>query len=200
MIVYVESNFILELALLRAEHKDCEMLVSLAESQDIDLTLPAFSVGEPYEALGRRLKRREELRKKLSTEIQELARSKPYQESPTEFQRLMDLLLSSGEEEKRKLDKALNKTLSVAEVIPIDLNTIKAAIAFQESHSLSPQDSIVYASILDHLARTSGGPHCFITKNSRDFVTPDIVNDLAAYNCRLLSQFSDGLGYIRSHL
>ena len=41
---------------------------------------------------------------------------------------------------------------------------------------------------------------CFITKNSRDFVNPDIENELKAYNCRLLTKFADGLGYVRSRL
>ena len=35
MIVYVESNFVLELAFLRAEHESCEELLRLSESRDI---------------------------------------------------------------------------------------------------------------------------------------------------------------------
>ncbi len=49
MIVYVESNFVLELAFLQEEHERCLALLSLAESRDIHLVLPAFSIGEPYE-------------------------------------------------------------------------------------------------------------------------------------------------------
>jgi len=200
MIVYVESNFVLELAFLREEHQQCEVILSLAESRDIDLALPAFSIGEPYEALERRLKQREELYRRLRAEIRELARSKPYQEPTQRFQELTDLLLKSIEEEKRRLDEALARVLSIAQVIPIDLDTIRAALTFQNSRNLSAQDSIVYASILTHLAGAGPGPHCFITKNSRDFVNPDIKNDLMIYKCRLLTAFSNGLGYIRSGL
>ena len=49
MIVYVESNFVLELAFLQEEYESCLELLHLAESQAMHLVLPAFSVGEPYE-------------------------------------------------------------------------------------------------------------------------------------------------------
>jgi len=47
MIVYVESNFVLELAFLQEEYERCLELLRLAESQDIHLVLPAVSIGEP---------------------------------------------------------------------------------------------------------------------------------------------------------
>ena len=45
MIVYVESNFVLELAFLQEEYESCMELLRLAESRDIHLVLPAFSIG-----------------------------------------------------------------------------------------------------------------------------------------------------------
>ena len=78
-----------------------------------------MSIGEPYEVWVRRSKQRRDLRDQLSTAIRELSRSKPYQESTREFQELTNLLLSSGEEEKRRLDEALDRILRTAEVIPI---------------------------------------------------------------------------------
>lgn len=52
--------------------------------------------------------------------------------------------------------------------------------------------------MLDHLAGAASGPKCFITKNARDFVTPTITSELAAFDCRLLTKFGDGLGYARN--
>ena len=86
MIVYVESNFVLELAFLQEEYESCLELLRLAESQDIHLVLPAFSIGEPYEVWVRRSKQRRELRDQLSTAIRELSRSRPYQASSHECQ------------------------------------------------------------------------------------------------------------------
>lgn len=199
MIVYVESNFVLELAFLQEEHESCLELLSLAESRDIHLALPAFSIGEPYETWVRRSDQRQELRGQLNTAIHELSRSKPYQGSPDEFRELTNLLYRSGEEEKQRLDGTLERILQTVEVIPIGLSIIRDAIKFQKSLDLSPQDSIVYASILNHLTRASKGLRCFITKD-KDFAHPDIENELTAHHCKLLTKFADGLGYVRSSL
>ena len=133
MIVYVESNFVLELAFLQEEHESCLELLSLSESGDICLMLPAFSIGEPYEAWVRRSKQRRDLHEQLITAIHELSRSRPYQGSSDEFQELTNLLRRSGEEEKLRLDNTLERILQTVEVIPIGLSIIRAAITFQKS-------------------------------------------------------------------
>lgn len=200
MIVYVESNFVLELAFLQEEHESCEKFLRLSESKDIHLVLPAFSIGEPYETWVRRLKQRQGLHEQLSTTIGELSRSRPYQESSQEFQDLTNRLLSSVKQEKSRLNKTLERILQTVEVIHINLSIIREAIKFQESRDLEPQDSIVYASIIEHLTTASRGLRCFITKD-KDFVAnPDIKSDLTAYHCQLLTKFADGLGYIRNQL
>jgi hypothetical protein len=125
----------------------------------------------------------------LVLEIKELSRSKPYQHSTQQFEPIKNLLLGSREAEKRRI-------LSIVEIVPIGLNVMRAAITFQETHKLSLQDSIVYVSILDHLASVSPPTSCFITKNSKDFVKTQIENELATYHCRLFTKFSNALGYL----
>ena len=193
MIVYVESNFILELAFLRNEYEVCTALLNSAEAHGFRLALPAFSVGETYEAWVRRSKQRGELSGRL-----ELSRSKPYEASTAESASVVSLLVRSSDEEKQRLDEALDRILNIAEVIPIDFSTIRAANVYQQNRTFSPQDSIVYASVLQHLTESSGEDACFVTKNSKDFDNPDIDNHLRGHNCRLFFRFSDALGYIQS--
>lgn len=201
MIVYVESNFVLELAYLQEEHQSCEEILSLAEEGKIGLVLPAYSVGEPYDSWVRRSKQRSELHERLSRELNELSRSKPYLEIPNEFQGITKTLVESGEEEKHRLDRAASRILETAVVVPIEKEVIRAAIDFQRTRNLSPQDSIVYASVLSHLISTSKEePKCFITKNSKDFANPDIYSELETYGCKLLTKFNNGLGYAKSCL
>ena len=215
MIVYVESNFVLELAFLQEEHESCSAILGLSESGKIRLVLPAFSIGEPYEAWVRRSKQRRDLHEQLRMAIHELSRSGPYHEASDEFRELTNLLIRSGEEEKHRLDDALEKILQNVEIIPaftrmkrgfagqskdVDLDIIRNAITFQKSLDLSPQDSIVYASLLAHLTTESGELRCFITKNYKDFANPDIEDQLTAHGCKLLTKFVNGLGYIRSQL
>ncbi len=201
MIVYVESNFVLELAYLQEEHESCEETLGLAQEGRIELVLPAYSVGEPYDSWVRRSKQRAELHERLSRELNELSRSKPYVEMLGEFQEITKTLLESGEEEKERLDNAVSRILETAVVIPIEREVIKAAIDFQKTRNLSPQDSIVYASVMSHLSGASKeDPKCFITKNSKDFANPDIYTEMESYGCKLLTKFSNGLGYTKSCL
>ena len=51
MNVYVESNFVLELALLQEQFASCEKMLGLCRSGDIPLVIPAYSLAEPYETL-----------------------------------------------------------------------------------------------------------------------------------------------------
>lgn len=198
MIVYVESNFVFELALVREEQPHCRSLLDLAGERKIILTLPAYRIGEPYEALIRRSKQRDDFRNRLEVELNELSRSQPYQQACQELEKSAAFLLDSIREEKQRLDEALNDILDVAQLIPVDGQTIRNAILMQQSHDLSPQDSIVFASVLAHLTNASPQVSCFITKNSRDFVTQPALTDLAKHNCKLLTRFGDGLGFINS--
>ena len=201
MIVYVESNFVLELAYLQEEHESCEEILNLAQEGRIGLVLPAYSIGEPYDSWVRRSKQRAELHDRLSRELNELSRSKPYVEMHGEFREITKSLIQSGEEEKGRLDNAVNRILETAIVVPIERELIKAAIELQKTRNLSPQDSIVYASVLSHLSNNpTEEPKCFITKNSKDFANPDIYTELEAYSCKLLTKFGDGLGHSRNHL
>lgn len=88
MIVYLESNFVLELAFLQAEHEHCSALLRLSKSGEIRLVLPAFSIGEPYETWVRRSKRRRDVHEELTTAIRELSRSSPYERVTDHFHEL----------------------------------------------------------------------------------------------------------------
>lgn len=54
MNIYVESNYILELAWEQAQHTSCDGILTICESNKARLALPFFSVAEPYDTLVRR--------------------------------------------------------------------------------------------------------------------------------------------------
>ena len=197
MIVYVETNFIFELAFLREEHESCETILALANSKDLDLALPAFSIGEPYEALVRRHRQRKEVHHKLTSEIQELSRSKPYQEATDRLQELTAFLLDSGEDEKQRLDETLDRVVSAAEIIPIGLDIIRLGMTYRNTFGLTAQDSIVCASVMSHLRRPIGSEALFVTKNSKDFASPSIRAELDDCRCKLFTTFTSALAYLQ---
>jgi hypothetical protein len=91
--------------------------------------------------------------------------------------------------------------LEKSELIPIDANVIRSAIEIQTRNRLSPQDSIIFASVLSHATTVAKEePKCFITKNSRDFSNPDIVQELLALGCELGTNFGEGYGIIRKYI
>ncbi len=200
MIIYVESNFILELAYVQGEHASCDRILTLSEERKAVLALPSFCLGEPYESWVRRSRDRRALLDRFAQEIRELARSQPYSTLPVESQSIMRTLIESGEDEKKRLDIVIERVIDTATILPIERDTIKAALRYQSERSLSPQDAIIYASVLSHMASQSGETKCFLTKNSKDFANPDIYKDVGAYNCKLLTSFDNGIGYIQSQI
>ena len=198
MIVYIESNFVLELALRQAEHRSCDSIVSLAESLTIDLVIPAFSLFEPYEVWRRRTGERTVLYERLIQEMGQLARTEPYVKTVEDLGDPASILVRSGDEDKHRLDLTLGRILDCAIVIPLQGETIRRSIQYQGSLGLSPQDAAVYASVIGHLSATSPGPKCFLNRDRKDFSIPDIREGLGQHDCRLITRFADGLSYINS--
>ncbi len=78
---------------------------------------------------------------------------------------------------------------------------VNAAIAYQADLRLTPQDSIVYSSVISHMVSSDPEIKCFLNRNARDFAIPDIEDvELPKYNCRLITSFPNGLGFIQSQL
>ena len=200
MIVYAETNFILEMAFLQEEYESCEAILSNAREHKIRLVIPTFSVGECYETWVRRRRKRFDLQSQLTREMREITRSASYRGIGSESNEYASLLVRSVDEDKRRLDDTLLAVLEASELIPIDLDTARAAIEYQINQNLSPQDSIVYASVVRHLRSSATGSKCFLNRNSKDFLNPDIQDELKNYECRLITRFADGLGFINANL
>ncbi len=152
MIVYVETNFVIELAFLQEEHDECQSLLDLSKkNESLELALPAFCIGEAYEASVRKWKLRRELHDALRNEIGQMSRSKPYEAFSRELRELTSLLLQSVEEQRRRLETVLDEILGAARILPLERETFRKAVEFQKTRSLGPQDSIVYASVMADL-------------------------------------------------
>lgn len=200
MDVYVESNFVLEVALLQEQQESCEKIVELCETGKAHLVLPAYSLVEPHETIVRYAKNRTKISNDLTTEMKQLSRSKPYQEEIDALQSITGFLIRSQEEEKERLRNTIERLLRVSEVVPLDSQILISARKYQLDHDLSPQDSIVYASVLNHLNSSTSSAKCFLNRNSKDFDDPDIVDVLNGYGCKMLFSFNAGYGYISSQI
>jgi hypothetical protein len=100
MIVYVETNFLLELSFLQEEYGSCNEVLALAEAGTITLVIPAFSITEASIGRVRLAKQRIDFRERLTRELRELSRSKPYAEISVQTEPLTKALIESTEEQK----------------------------------------------------------------------------------------------------
>lgn len=199
MIVYVETNFVLELALLQEQADSCEQILRLAENGYVRLVLPAFSLAEPFGTMDRRKSARNQASENLKPPLRELERTAPYRPHVDVIKPTLDLLLSrSAYDERDRLDETWERIARIAEVVPLDSDILIAAAMLRDRFTLSPQDAVVYASIRSHLQREHPARCCFLNRNAHDFTRPDIAADLRSFRCKLLPHFDQGYGYILS--
>lgn len=201
MDIYVESNFVVELALLQEQHESCEKILTMCESGEVHLILPAYSLVEPQDTLARYGTRRKKLSNDLGNEVtQTLAKSKPYKDEVAEITKLTGFLIRSQQEEKDRLTMTLDRLLNVAEVIPLESTILSLAAKYQVDHGLRLNDSIIFASVVNHLKTSTSSSKCFLNKDRRDFGDPDIVDALRECGCKMLFRFDDGFNYINSQI
>ncbi|MBX3050566.1 MAG: DUF4935 domain-containing protein [Caldilineaceae bacterium] len=198
MNVYVETNFVLELAFRQEQSTDCQSILALCEATEHTLIIPAYCLAEPSEKLIRQARSRRELQRTLESELRQLARSQFYAERLNNIQDIAGLLIQSNEEEQQRFDLYRSRILYIAEVVPLTAEILQQAALYESSYNLSPQDAIVYASVLAHLSAKPVQMSCFLNRNSRDFDIPDIVDEMARHGCRMIPRFDDGERYIHS--
>jgi len=200
MNVYVETNFVLEVAFVQEEHESCEQIIELCEAQSAALVLPGFCIAESYETLIRRGRKRTEIANDLARELRQLARSKPYKEEIDAFQSITGFLARSSQEDDRRLIAALERILRVADLIPIDSRILSDATRHRGTYKLTPQDAVIYSSVLNHLDACGGVESCFINRNRRDFDDPDIEEELSKKGCKMLFNFTNGCNYVQHRI
>jgi predicted nucleic acid-binding protein len=198
--VYVESNFILELALSQEQADACDQILGRAESRSIELVVPAFSLAEPYHTLGGRHIQRQELAERLGRELLQLSRSAPLVEQTNAHRPAVDFLTRVGEEEAVRHRSTLERLIQSARLLPLDRATVERSWVLAARHDLRGPDAIVLASVLQDLEGTDGDEKLFLNRNVKDFDDPDIVELLAARACSLLPSFTSGVGRLEASL
>jgi hypothetical protein len=144
--------------------------------------------------------KRYSLAEELKGQLSELGRSKPYRDASNDFTQLIALLIGSAERERAGLDGAMHGLLNAAEVIPLDTDLFHRASGIQSAFDMSLQDSLVLASVVQHLANAQPPQSCFLNRNTKDFGNPDVRGVLDDLDCKFFGRFDHALGYIESWL
>lgn len=200
MTVYVESNFVLELALQQEECDACNAIIELASEGRLVLVVPAFSLAEPHVAIASKEKVRNQLRRDLDAQVSDLARSRPHHTVQTDFAAFAAVLADSAQFERDGVRDSASRLVQRAEVIALDAAILRSALDVQAEFAMSGQDSIVLASVLAHLEAHRPAQSCFLNRNTRDFDDPDIRKKLDDYDCKFFGKFGQALSYIKAQI
>ena len=114
MKVYVETNFVLEIAFLQEQHLSCNKILNLCEQQRIELILPAYSLVEPIQTLQRRQKKRRSIKKGFEEELDQITRSSSFSDQSDEFYRFTGLLTQSADEDIKNFEFVRTRLLNSA--------------------------------------------------------------------------------------
>jgi predicted nucleic acid-binding protein len=198
--IYVETNFVMELVLDQEQSGSCQQILALCAQGQAQLVLPAYSLAEPHEKLVRNRKQRKLAWDPLAVELTQLKRTAAYQSSVQVIQTAEPLFQMANQDEEHRFYQYQRQLLQVAEIIPLTASVLMQAPDCELAYNLSPQDALVYASVIEHLAQTPPSIACFLNRNFRDFNTPDIVAALRSRNCRMIPQFDQGLRFVQAQL
>ena len=200
MNIYVETNFVLELVFEQEQHTSCEQILAICKSGRSRLIIPAYCLAEPHEKLTRQAGSRRELQRNLETELRQLARTASYADRINSIQDIASLLVRSNEEEKQRFIRYRDRLLSIAEIIPLTIDVLREAATHESPYDLTPQDALVYASVIAHLRQHKPLVSCFLNRNSKDFDNPDIVDELDKNHCKIIPRFDHGYDFIQARL
>jgi PIN domain len=204
MNIYCETNFILEIVFSQEQATYCENIISLCNENKVNLILPAYSFAEAIYRVEKQKKLQADFKDELDPHIKHFSRTIKYnQQNEQQIQKFKDLekfLIQNNEELKIRFEKYRADLVGIAEILPLDSNTLATAETFQAEYDLTFQDSIIFTSIFSHLQQNSAVSSCFLNRNNKDFNTLEIKSKLTPLNCTMIPSFEHGSKFIDSQI
>ena len=174
MIVYVESNFVLEIALGQEQSISAETILSLAEQGKVELAFPSFALSEPFTTLMYRSGKRLSLYRELGATLKEIKRSEALKHIALSMETLVAALQEARENEFSPLHSVFGRMLAAGRSIETDLSIFGDALAYQGSLGLFSQDSLIYAAVVNDLKKKpEKEKKCFLSRDKNAFSRED---------------------------
>jgi hypothetical protein len=199
VIVYLETNYLFELGLGRAQHESCRALLDWCMERRIDLRLPTFALPETHGALRRREAARADVIRGLKGQQADARR---HSADPAAYQIAEDGLQIWTLREGEQMDMLTQKLLRAARFIPLDFEALEHAYRLRRLKALSGDaDLFILASIIRdlELRRDSGdiAPSLFVTGDA-DFTKAK--SHLRPFSCDLLTSYAGAVARLKGHL
>jgi len=200
LIVYVESNFVLEIALGQEESASAERVLDFARNRNVELVVPTFALCEPFGTITQRGRDGLRLSRTLADHLRQLLRSEPHRSELQAFESVPETLTRVHGNEMRLLESTLRELLSLARTVELTKEVFEEALEFGSRFGLSPQDAVIYASVLSDLRKRPATPSrsIFVSRNYKDFEDPDIQRQLNRFKCRYVSSYAEAAQAVES--
>lgn len=206
VIVYAETNFVVELALGQEQCDSCRQIVEWAKELRIVLRIPVYALHEAQTALRRKVKDDAGLPlvKSIEQQIREFRRMRPFSQRVEALEAALTALSDVNERKIALLEAVIDDLASTVRYIPLIHDAIDLVRVFRGMKVLAGEgDLLIFASVMSELIerQRSGdnAPSLFLTRNTRDFT--DHARDLLAqYSCDLFTSYDAAVGRLRSEL
>ena len=201
MHVIVESNFVLEIAFQQEEYIFCERICEGAKANAYSLHLPQYALTETFEKLRPLRNQREANQEYLLKQITQHRREAECDADAMDALSLAltNLLSERTQVQTRRLYATVGELAQLAAVILFTPVLVAEAYIKAQEHSLSPQDSLIYASVLAGLRTLpADSPKLFVSRNADDFNKSAIKAELHALGCEYLSNFKAAAGRLQA--
>lgn len=200
MNVFVESNFVLELAFRQEEHTFCQRIRQGAGPATFSLHLPQYALAEVFEKLRPLRNQRADYQRYLLEEITQHRREDASDGGAMDNLALVltTLLSERTQAQTQQLYTIAGQLSDTATTVSLTNSIIQEAHLKAQEHGLTPQDSLIYASVLAGLrALPAGAPKLFVSRNEIDFKKPAVLAELRMLNCEYLVSFQAAAGRLR---
>lgn len=193
MTVYVESNFVLEIALGQRESATANRILESALQGEFQLVIPSFALFEPITTVMRRSEKRRKLMNQMHEEMLDLRRSRPHEEDVLGLEFVPDVFAAIEQRENQRLISTVQRMYAGSSIIEISAEVYDEAIHLASRYGFKKmQDAIICAGILMHLQATPiPGPHIFATRDASDFADPDIIAQFEGLDCVIVPTFGE---------
>lgn len=197
VIVYVETNFLMSVAMGR-EERGHDLLSAVSAS--IRGAIPTSCYMEAFSAFEDEQKRRRRFQEELNRQIGQLKRDITSRNARDLFQHLEDgrvansLLLNDVQDRLyRFVERAVGVLLHIPESAAIVGDALNSRIIDD------PTDNLILHAILDHARGFPEAHKVMLTENARDFDAPEVHEALAAAGVeRLFRSATNLLGWLGS--
>lgn len=192
MLVYVESNFLLELVLNQEEGAAANELLARAQQGSLQLAIPIYALVEPAETLRRRQAEMREFSERIRSQLRELERMAHASIDPGTHTELAKKVFDALNDWPDRLDSHRQAIVRVARLLPLEWPTLERARELMQQGLIKrePDALMLAAVVLD--AEALRVPSLFLNRNRRDF-NQELSPLLSPLGCEPIGSFRDGL-------